>query len=207
MVDVSGNVMSLLAPEFKDLKDLSTIRSGNAGTYEFYYLFYNCKNIKTCKDLALPATILADHCYDSMFYGCTSLTTAPELPAQTLANSCYSNMFEDCTSLAIAPVLPATTLATDCYSYMFYGCTSLTSAKTIFNSSYDNCHNMFVRCKNLTTIDASEFGPSGQNGMTVDEVLANFASLNIPKTEHGVMVICIDGSVTVRQGSGSSSSS
>ena len=31
-VNVSGNVMSLLAPEFKDLLDLSTIRSGNPGT-------------------------------------------------------------------------------------------------------------------------------------------------------------------------------
>ena len=32
-VKVSGNVMSLLAPEFKDLVDLSTIRSGKPGTY------------------------------------------------------------------------------------------------------------------------------------------------------------------------------
>ena len=32
-VNVSGNVMSLLAPEFKDLLDLSTIKSGNPGTY------------------------------------------------------------------------------------------------------------------------------------------------------------------------------
>ena len=32
-VNVSGNVMSLLAPEFKDLVDLSTVRSGNPGTY------------------------------------------------------------------------------------------------------------------------------------------------------------------------------
>ena len=32
-VKVSGNVMSLLSPEFKDLLDLSTIRSGKPGTY------------------------------------------------------------------------------------------------------------------------------------------------------------------------------
>ena len=32
-VKVSGNVMSLLAPEFKDLVDLSTIRAGKSGTY------------------------------------------------------------------------------------------------------------------------------------------------------------------------------
>ena len=32
-VKVSGNIMSLLSPEFKDLVDLSTIRSGKPGTY------------------------------------------------------------------------------------------------------------------------------------------------------------------------------
>ena len=32
-VNVSGNVMSLLSPDFKDLVDLSTVRSGNPGTY------------------------------------------------------------------------------------------------------------------------------------------------------------------------------
>jgi hypothetical protein len=34
-----------------------------------------------------------------MFYGCTSLTTAPQLPATTLVQSCYQNMFSNCTSL------------------------------------------------------------------------------------------------------------
>ena len=32
-VNVSGNIMSLLAPEFKDLVDLSAIRAENPGTY------------------------------------------------------------------------------------------------------------------------------------------------------------------------------
>ena len=34
-----------------------------------------------------------------MFYGCTSLTTAPELPATTLESYCYYCMFNGCTSL------------------------------------------------------------------------------------------------------------
>lgn len=34
-----------------------------------------------------------------MFWGCTSLITAPELPATTLVNSCYTDMFNGCTSL------------------------------------------------------------------------------------------------------------
>jgi hypothetical protein len=35
----------------------------------------------------LPVTVLTSQCYSNMFYGCTSLTTAPELPATTLAKN------------------------------------------------------------------------------------------------------------------------
>ena len=49
-------------------------------------------------------------CYNGLFSGCTSLTTAPSLPATTLSESCYQNMFNGCTSLTSAPELPATTL-------------------------------------------------------------------------------------------------
>ena len=64
-----------------------------------------------------------------MFNGCSSLTTLPEnlLPATTLAEYCYNRMFNGCSSLTNAPKLPATTLVSCCYSYMFNGCTSLTS--------------------------------------------------------------------------------
>jgi hypothetical protein len=50
-----------------------------------------------------------------MFYGCTGLTSAPALPATNLADSCYNRMFYDCTGLTTAPTLPATTLAERCY--------------------------------------------------------------------------------------------
>ena len=64
----------------------------------------------------------------SMFYNCTSLVTAPELPATTLANECYERMFYKCTSLVNAPVLPATTLSVYCYNEMFTQCKSLETA-------------------------------------------------------------------------------
>ena len=75
-----------------------------------------------------------------MFYGCTNLTTAPELPATTLAGYCYDGMFRDCTSLTTAPELPATTLVDYCYQYMFYGCTSLNYIKCLATDiSATNC--------------------------------------------------------------------
>ena len=73
-------------------------------------------------------TTLTSYCYYSMFSGCSSLTTAPELPATTLASNCYANMFSGCSSLTIAPTLPATTIADYCYYNMFSGCSSLTTA-------------------------------------------------------------------------------
>jgi len=67
-------------------------------------------------------------------YGCTSLSTAPELPATTLAPSCYDYMFEGCTSLTVAPELPATSLALLCYDGMFSGCTKLNYVKALFTT-------------------------------------------------------------------------
>ena len=60
-----------------------------------------------------------------MFYNCKSLVNAPELPATTLANSCYQFMFFGCTSLVNAPKLPAIELAGYSYYSMFQNCTSL----------------------------------------------------------------------------------
>ena len=70
----------------------------------------------------------------SLFKGCTGLAecTPGVLPATTLAAMCYTSMFYGCTSLTTAPVLPATTLVPMCYSAMFYGCTSLTYIKAMF---------------------------------------------------------------------------
>ena len=114
-------------------------------------MFYGCTSLTTAPEL--PATTLADCCYDSMFYGCTSLTTAPELPATTLAYRCYKSMFSGCTNLTTAPALPATTLANYCYQYMFSGCTSLTAAPALPATTLTNwCYNnMFYGCTSLTT--------------------------------------------------------
>ena len=172
--DVQGNAMSLLfGDNFKGQTDLT------GKDYAFYKLFNNNTKVVNAKNLSLPATTLASSCYSEMFYGCTSLTTAPELPAETLAQNCYQSMFGGCTSLTTAPELPATTLANSCYDSMFHNCTSLVSAPKLpatrlVNSCYrsmfsgctslvnapvlpattlrDFCYtNMFDGCTNLTT--------------------------------------------------------
>ena len=50
-------------------------------------------NIENLLDYTIVASgyhpRMANYCYSSMFYNCTSLTQAPALPATTLANNCY----------------------------------------------------------------------------------------------------------------------
>ena len=122
---VYGNIGSLLDP----------INYSTMTTYSeslvFSRFFEHMNTVVDASKLILPATTLTERCYDSMFYGCTSLTSAPELPATTLANQCYSNMFNGCTSLTSAPVLPAETLVSYCYNRMFYGCSKLNYIKCL----------------------------------------------------------------------------
>ena len=124
--NVGGNIMSLLYGD--NFKDKTVFPSGS--TSNFQYLFMSDNKLVSAENLVLPATTLASYCYNGMFGGCTSLTTAPALPATTLAGSCYYQMFSSCTSLTTAPELPATTLAEQCYYSMFRGCTSLNSVTT-----------------------------------------------------------------------------
>lgn len=119
-------------------------------------LFSGQTALSDVSELALPATILANNCYQDMFLGCSKITTAPVLPATTLATHCYSSMFNSCTSLTSAPALPATTLTGNCYMYMFKGCTSLTTAPTLPATALTGeCYReMFWGCTSLTTAPA-----------------------------------------------------
>jgi len=114
-------------------------------------MFYGCTNMTTAPEL--PATTLAASCYRSMFNG-AGLTTAPELPATTMADYAYLSMFADC-PITQAPALPATTLAQNCYSNMFRG-TNITDmpnlpATTLAQYCYQG---MFSGCTSLTGVTA-----------------------------------------------------
>ena len=142
-VACSGDIRNLI-----DYKNYATVNTDEA---RFCYLFNGCTSLTTAPKL--PATTLADNCYNAMFKGCKNLTSAPELPAKIATESCYSNMFYGCTSLTTAPELPATTLAEYCYGSMFEDCTNLSTAPELPAMTLaDNCyHEMFYSCTNLST--------------------------------------------------------
>ena len=156
MVDCSGDIRTLI-----DYENYATASTAEA---RFCRLFQYNQLLRTAPEL--PASTLADYCYRSMFYGCSSLTQAPELPATTLARSCYSVMFDGCTSLTQAPKLPATTLADWCYFQMFNGCTSLSSITMLAtNVSAPRCLENWLkdagtnaRSRTLTVADSEAYG-------------------------------------------------
>ena len=147
-VSLYGNIMCLLDNGTRAI-------SSTPNDYCFYGLFSNSPGITSVSENFLPATTLTKNCYDRMFIGCSSLTTAPNLPTTTLASNCYQGMFAHCTSLTTAPDLLATTLAQHCYEKMFSGCTSLTSAPKILPATNlaDYCYyDMFKDCTSLTQV-------------------------------------------------------
>lgn len=146
--NVSGNLMSVVnGDNFSSLTDASDCSFGG--------FFQNQTNLISAEHLGLPATVLSDRCYQLMFSGCKSLTTAPVvLPATELTEGCYKEMFSGCKSLTKAPVLPAKTLDEECYNGMFWGCRSLTTAPelpatTLAVGCYEN---MFNSCSSLVNI-------------------------------------------------------
>ncbi len=147
---IYGNIMSLVDEE--DFA-IATVLTGDGAFRDLFYGNFHLYNHDTY-ELVLPATTLAEGCYDYMFSGCTHLTTAPELPATTLADDCYSCMFLGCTNLTTAPELPATTLATGCYYGMFAYCENLTTAPVLPATTLANyCYtNMFSGCTKLNSV-------------------------------------------------------
>jgi hypothetical protein len=82
-----------------------------------------------------------------MFYGCTSLTTAPELPATTLANGCYTQMFYGCSKLNYIKMLATDISASNCFESWVNGVSETGT---------------FVKHKDMTTLSSGTSGiPNG----------------------------------------------
>ena len=158
---LDGNCLSMLYFDEAD-------KNSQVSQFAFSHLFAGCNSIVSVSNNFLSATTLEEGCYDSMFYGCTNLTTAPELPATTLAGFCYASMFYNCTSLTTAPELPATTLTTNCYEFMFYGCRSLTTAPELPATTLAKyCYYyMFYDCTKLNYIKMLATDISATNCLT-----------------------------------------
>ena len=82
----------------------------------FLKLFMSDTGLTDASNLIIPATELNTGCYENMFNGCISLTTAPALPATVLATRCYWSMFSNCVSLNYIKCLATNISAYACLS-------------------------------------------------------------------------------------------
>ena len=79
-VACTGDIRTLL-----NWKNYRTVETKNA---RFCYLFSGCKELTSAPEL--PATTLAESCYDHMFYGCTKLSTVTMLaPNDQISKASY----------------------------------------------------------------------------------------------------------------------
>ena len=153
-VKFSNNTPVACSGDIRTLIDYTQYKTVDTGSTKFGFLFNGCTQLTTAP--MLPATKLADNCYEGMFYGCTALTNAPALPATELTERCYYSMFYGCTALKSAPALPAEQLAKWCYYSMFYGCTALKSAPALPATELaERCYQgMFNGCTALKSAPA-----------------------------------------------------
>ena len=83
----------------------------------------------------------------SMFYGCTSLTTAPSLPATKLEFYCYNFMFSGCKKLKVSSVSSET--YTKAYRIPKSG-TGTTGLRSL-NSMFANTGGTFIGTPKINT--------------------------------------------------------
>ena len=85
---------------------------------------------------------------DSMFRGCSSLTTVPDMDTSQVTD--VQSMFRDCSSLTTVPDMD-TRNVTSMLS-MFDGCSSLTTVPDMHTSQVTDMRSMFRGCSSLTTV-------------------------------------------------------
>ena len=133
---------------------IKTFKTNNNGVgYNCANMFAYCKNLTAAPKL--PATTLADYCYQDMFNGCEKLSSAPELKASSVHEGSYQRMFANCTALKKAPALPATKVRASGYQRMFVNCTGMESGPESLPTTElnENCYyKMFSGCSSLTIV-------------------------------------------------------
>lgn len=105
----------------------------------------------------LPAEVLPQECYRTMFANCINLVTAPRINGKEHGTLDCVIMFDNCPSLTTPPPeLYANSLKWQCFNGMFRNCTSLTESpkiKATGGEAQQACINMFNGCTSLRKIE------------------------------------------------------
>lgn len=128
--------------------------------YAFERLFSQNKYLVSVDEELLPATELGEHCYSSMFEGCSSLINTPILPCIDVPAYAYYNMFQGC-SFVRASEIRANTLGEYSCSSMFLNCRKLVTAPQLYITevSQGSCRSMFSGCTSLISAPFALIAP------------------------------------------------
>ena len=163
-----SNCYSLLSgPQFTS----SEISMDLGRQTSYQNMFRSCYSLQTSpKILNLP--FIRSYGCAYMFYGCSSLTAAPQIFTTSCDSYAFERMFSNCYSLQVGPsTLNLPVAKSNCCQSMFYGCSSLTAAPSISAVSADGqaLYNMFYNCYSLQiagkTIDVQYAGQQCFQGM------------------------------------------
>jgi hypothetical protein len=128
-----------------------------------------------------------------MFQGCTSLTSAPALPATTLADRCYQGMFYNCTNIKLSTTqdgtyktpfrIPSTgtgTVGTDSLRDMFTGTGGSFKTTPTINTTYYIAHTYM----NNVTLNAkwTENMSMTPDGLTAGQDASGYVTESISRT-------------------------
>ena len=108
-------------------------------------LFNDCFSLKHIENITGTEKITN---MNSMFDGCTLLTSIPQMDTSNVTN--MGGMFNDCSSLTSIPQMDTSSVTY--MGSMFDGCSSLTSIPQMDTSSVTSMYFMFSDCKSLTSI-------------------------------------------------------
>ena len=141
---------------------------------------------------------------DSMFLGCSALTSLDLSKFNTTNVTTMSSMFYGCSSLTSIDVTKFNTANVTTMSAMFCGCSSLKSLDVSSFNTANVAHMsfMFYNCKSLTSLNVSNFNTA--NAFYMTEMFSgcsaltslNVSSFNTAKVEYMNSMFCDCSSLT-----------
>ena len=129
--------------------------------------FKNCKALETISGLEYLNTANVTD-MNSMFYGCSALTSLDLKNFNTENVTDMSNMFSFCSALTSLDLKNFKTARVKHMYYMFYGCSALTSLdlKNFNTENVTDMYNMFDGCSDLTSLDLTNFNTTKVTNMS-----------------------------------------
>lgn len=121
------------------------------------------KAYQTITEITVPVEVIGPS-LSELFYGCSALTTAPDMDTSQVTNMGY--VFDGCSSLVNVPQYD--TSNAERMARLFYGCASLKALPPMQAGNVEICFDMFTGCTSLESVTLPGMGESLLSGQTLN---------------------------------------